>query len=165
MRPVAIPDEVMWPGARRVFIGVSKSQKMQDIHELVAAVDQIRGGPLDGMPRMQVRMELEPGDLDALRHNPHVWLAFLGVDEGIYPFSLSVETSANQPSSSLQLEAAIRRFRDELAARLDDITGPSHDLARCFVSALDGILATTVGLEPVPDGKVIDASNVKREQL
>lgn len=151
MRPVGIPDTFLhgWPGAAIIDIGVSKDQKAQDIHELQGVVDVIRGGPLDGCPRTQVRIELEPGDLEALHENPHLWIAFMGVAGPIYPFSITVEEEPNQPSASLELEQGLRKYARKLREperhERYNMTPAEIATAVGIAEALEKLLEETVG--------------------
>lgn len=93
MKPTAIPDEYLIPGATLVNIAVSEDQLARGIQPLTAIADQVVGGANDGMPRILIRLELEDGELEALHDNPHIWLSLYTHGE-IPPFAVQAEETA-----------------------------------------------------------------------
>ncbi|SBT63934.1 hypothetical protein GA0070622_0902 [Micromonospora sediminicola] len=76
MRPSPIPDDEMWPGARRmVATGPSGDLTDTDIAPVEVLVDT---GEHTGLPRVCVRLRLEDGDLEKLAAGGTVWLAVYG---------------------------------------------------------------------------------------
>lgn len=112
MIPVNIPPEFIVDGAESIHIAVSEDQLARGIQPLVAIRDTIVGGPNDGMPRLLIRLKLEPGELEALHDNPHVWLSFF-THGSIYPFMVAaeeiatVEVEATEPNESVQAMMAM----------------------------------------------------------
>lgn len=84
MRPVPIPDDVVWPGAQRVVMNPPDGDLTGPIRAVEAVADI---SPSTGVPVLSVRCALEPGDLEKLAAGGHVWVSFYG---GMPPFSVDV---------------------------------------------------------------------------
>lgn len=84
MRPVPIPDEVIWPGAERVVVAGPGG----DLTGPIPAVEALADETPSGWRRLSVRCVLEPGDLERLATGEHVWVSFYG--GGMPPFSVDV---------------------------------------------------------------------------
>lgn len=83
MRPVPIPAETVWEGGvRRVFAAPDGDLTNSEIAPCEVIVD--RG--IGGLARVNVLVQLEPGDLETLAETGHVWLSMLG---GLMPFALT----------------------------------------------------------------------------
>lgn len=83
MRPVPIPDEVIWPGGRRLVMSAPNGDLLDpDIAPVEAIEEQV-----DGRRVLSVRCALEPGDLEKLAAGGHVWVSFWG---GMPPFDVAV---------------------------------------------------------------------------
>lgn len=150
MRPTKIPDDKLWAGARKIDIGVTKDQKAQGIGALEGVYDVITGGTaLDGTPRTQIRMLVEPKDLEDLQKNPHIWIAFLGVAGGIYPFSIATEETPNTASESIELEEKLRtlvqRLRDEALSEHFNLKPEVRTAHSAIADILEAILNDTIG--------------------
>lgn len=66
MRPVPIPDELVWPGGRhRVIAPPDGDLTNPDIAPVDTIVDD---------HGIHLRLMLDDGDLEKLERNPHVWL-------------------------------------------------------------------------------------------
>jgi hypothetical protein len=85
MRPVPIPDEVVWPGADRIVVAGPGGDLTGPIPAVEALADVSES---TGMRRLSVRCALEPGDLERLAAGEHVWVSFYG--GGMPPFSVDV---------------------------------------------------------------------------
>lgn len=85
MRPVPIPDDAVWAGARRVVIGPPDGDPTSNIRPVEALADTSAS---TGLPVLSVRCALEPGDLEALAAGGHVWVSFYS--SVIVPFSTAV---------------------------------------------------------------------------
>jgi hypothetical protein len=85
MRPAPIPDDAIWPGAKRIVLSAPNGDLTDpDIApvELLADVPPSIGGV-----RYSARCMLEPGDLEKLADGGHVWVSFYG---GVPPFCVDV---------------------------------------------------------------------------
>jgi hypothetical protein len=98
MRPTPIPDDELWPGARRVTLagpsgdltgdGSSVDQAAAveitlDRHPIPADANRTTKALYDvgqdtGAPRCCIRLALEPGDLEKLAAGGVVWLGVYG---------------------------------------------------------------------------------------
>lgn len=86
MRPAAIPDNAVWPGARRVVVGPPDGDLTStDIAPVEALVDV---GQDTGIPRISVRCILEDGDLEKFADGGTVWVTFYGGQ--LVPFCVDV---------------------------------------------------------------------------
>ncbi|PRY35374.1 hypothetical protein [Umezawaea tangerina] len=85
MRPVPIPDEAVWEGARRLVVGPPDDDPTGPI----AAVEAVASvSASTGMPVLSVRCALEQGDLEQLAEGGCVWVSFYG--GGMPPFAVDV---------------------------------------------------------------------------
>jgi hypothetical protein len=85
MRPAPIPDDAIWPGARRIVLSAPNGDLTDpDVApvEMLADVPESIGGI-----RYSARCMLEPGDLEKLAGGGHVWVSFYG---GVPPFCVDV---------------------------------------------------------------------------
>lgn len=101
MKPSRVPADVekqLTDGAQVIAIGVTRDQMAQGIVPVQAIKDKIVGGPLDGTHRIQIRIALEHGDLEAMKENPHLWAEFLNVDT-IPPFMITAENKRGATSA------------------------------------------------------------------
>lgn len=88
MRPVPIPAETVWEGGvRRVFCAPDGDLTNPDIGPCEVIVD--RG--VNDLARINVLVQLEPGDLEQITQTGHVWLSMLG---GLLPFALTAAEPA-----------------------------------------------------------------------
>lgn len=87
MRPVPIPDEMVWPGGRRIVVSPPGGDLLDDRIRAVEAVVDL--GSFNDMPRFCLRIALDDGDLAKLADNPHFWLTVHG--EHLHPFALVIE--------------------------------------------------------------------------
>ena len=86
MRPVPIPDELVWPG-RRIVVAPPGGDMT---HETIRAVEAVVDLGVDNTgPRFCIRVGLDEGDLAKLADNPHFWVTFHG--EHLHPFGLVIE--------------------------------------------------------------------------
>jgi hypothetical protein len=86
VRPGPIPDDAIWPGARRIVVGPPDGDLTNtDISPVEVLVDV---GPDTGMPRISSRCVLEAGDLEKLNEGGVVWVSFYG--QTLRPFSVEV---------------------------------------------------------------------------
>ncbi len=85
MRPAPIPDDAIWPGARRIVLSAPNGDLTD---EKIAAVEMLADVPDSiGGVRYSARCMLEPGDLEKLADGGHVWVSFYG---GVPPFCVDV---------------------------------------------------------------------------
>ncbi|WP_447643178.1 hypothetical protein [Nocardioides zeae] len=89
MRPVPIPDDAVWDGGVRRVIAPPGGDLT---HPDIAPVDAIIDRGLGGVARVNILVQLEPGDLETLQQTGHLWLSVLG---GIHPFALTAAPPAN----------------------------------------------------------------------
>lgn len=85
MRPVPIPDDKIWPGAKRVVFSPPDGDLTGDIRPVEALVDR---SPRTGVTAASVRCALDEGDLERLAAGECVWVSFYG--GGMPPFSVDV---------------------------------------------------------------------------
>lgn len=92
MRPVPIPDDVIWSGAtRKVFSAPNGDLLDPEIAPVEAVIDFPRD---PSTPVISVRCALEDGDLEKLAGGGHVWISFYG---HIVPFSVDTTGVAEFP--------------------------------------------------------------------
>lgn len=85
MRPVPIPDEAIWAGARRIVVAPPDGDLTNPV---IAPVEALADLALDDTPCLSVRCVPEAGDIEALQAGGFVWLTFYG---GLMPpFALTV---------------------------------------------------------------------------
>lgn len=85
MRPVPIPSEAVWDGARRVVMGAPNGDLTDDQIRPVEAIEDT--SPSTNLRVLTVLCALEPGDLDRLAGGAHVAISFYG---GMLPFSVDL---------------------------------------------------------------------------
>lgn len=87
MRPVPIPESLVWEGGeRRVMSAPDGDLLNPDIAPVEVIVDwPVMGG--DRVPCFNVRCALDSGDLAKLAEGGHVWISFYGQ---FPPFSVDV---------------------------------------------------------------------------
>lgn len=92
MRPVPIPDDIIWEGAeRKVFTAPGGDLLDPDIAPVEALVD-FPTSP--DVPVISVRIALEDGDLVNLAEGGHVWISMYG---HLVPFSVDTTGGATAP--------------------------------------------------------------------
>jgi hypothetical protein len=86
MRPIPVPQAIVWPGARRLVMSAPNGDLTDPT---IAPVEAILDHPdsLGGAPRFTVVCTPEPGDLDTLTAGGLLAVAFWG---GIPPFCVDV---------------------------------------------------------------------------
>jgi hypothetical protein len=94
MRPVPIPDDLIWEGARRVVFAPPDGDPTGEIRPVETLVDV---GQSTGHPRICVRLVLEDGDLERLAEDPHVWLTWYG--DHLHPFDVVVVDPEGAPDA------------------------------------------------------------------
>lgn len=76
MRGVPIDLSEIWPGSIRRTIGSPPGVPMDQIPPIDAVLDQAADDePLPGHPRIHLKFKLEPGELEKLGEDPHVWIS------------------------------------------------------------------------------------------
>lgn len=85
MRPVPIPDHLVTVHQKRVVVGAPGGDLL---NSQVAPVEAVVEHFVGDAPMLSVRLQLEEGDLDSLRANPHIWLRFWG---HMVPFEVECE--------------------------------------------------------------------------
>ena len=83
MQPISIPDHLVRPGSVRQVAKPADDARLAHVEDCQALVSRDQR---TGLARVEVRLELEPGELEELQAGGHVWVTFLG---GILPFSVS----------------------------------------------------------------------------
>lgn len=79
MRPTPIPEAEVWDGGERVVIGPPVSQEDQldpECRPVEVVVDFVEFGGA-GVPRFNVRVQLEDDDLERLQKDPSLWVSFI----------------------------------------------------------------------------------------
>lgn len=80
MRVTPIADEKLWEGAERIVLGPPAGEDPTGpVRAVEAAVDYIAlsEDASHPLPRFNLRVQLEDGDLEALRENPELWVSFI----------------------------------------------------------------------------------------
>lgn len=88
MKAAPIRDSIdLGPGWTRVTFGPPRGMTEEQVYTHDALVGRVQGGALDGSPAIQVLVELEPGDLEAIQASGHLWLTLL--TGALPPWSMS----------------------------------------------------------------------------
>lgn len=88
MRPGLIDESDVWPGGVRRVIGPPDDDPTGPIRPVEVVVDSVEGPAwYPEVPRFNVRVQLEEGDLERLRQQGCFWLSLLGTQ--LQPFQVS----------------------------------------------------------------------------
>lgn len=92
MNPVPIDESLVWPDSRRMVIGPANNDPTGPVRPVEAVCDIVALEP-DGpaIMRYNMRIGLDPGDLEALERDGHFWVSFIGPQ--LMPFDVALVPS------------------------------------------------------------------------